>query len=120
MFKTDFKFLTAFAMMLATLLMGGVAEAQEKPSGDAADIHQPAGSEAGDSSGQASESKRAVKRSRKGPPRVIELEELVIEGRIQKPEVFYVLGRASSRYEKLELKRDFVDRIVKSVENNPF
>ena len=116
MFKTDFKFSTAFAMMLATLLVGGVAEAQETPPSDASETREAAG----DSSGQASDSQGAVKRPRKGPPRVIELEELIIEGRIQKPEVFYVLGRASSRYEKLELKRDFVDRIVKSVENNPF
>ncbi len=120
MFKTDFKFFTAFAMMLATLLVGGVTEAQEKPSSGASETNQAEGTDAGDPSGQAADIKGAVKRPRKGPPRVIELEELIIEGRIQKPEVFYVLGRASSRYEKLELKRDFVDRIVKSVENNPF
>ena len=120
MFKTDFKFLTGFAMMLATLLMGGVVDAQEKPSSGTSELKSSAESPAVKSAGDATERRGTVKRPRKGPPRVIELEELVIEGRIQKPEVFYVLGRASSRYEKLELKRDFVDRIVESVENNPF
>lgn len=58
--------------------------------------------------------------SRKAPPGVQELEALVIEGRIQKPEVFYVIGRADAEFESQRRRKGFVDRIVKSVEDNPF
>ncbi len=56
----------------------------------------------------------------KGPPKVIELEAMVIEGKISKPQVFYVLGRSRVEYENLKLQRTFVDRIVTSAKNNPF
>ena len=48
-----------------------------------------------------------------------ELEALVIEGRIQKPEVFYVLGRAGYHYRGLPVRRSFVPRIVESLKRNP-
>jgi len=53
-------------------------------------------------------------------PRVIELEAMVIEGKISKPQVFYVLGRSRVEYESLKLQRTFVDRIVTSAKKNPF
>ncbi|MFO0750261.1 MAG: hypothetical protein U1F43_32020 [Myxococcota bacterium] len=56
----------------------------------------------------------------KGPPKVIELEALVIEGKISKPQVFYVLGRSRVEYENLKLQRTFVDRIVSGAKKNPF
>jgi hypothetical protein len=55
-----------------------------------------------------------------GPGRVIELDELVIEGKVAKPQVFYVLGRSKLKYKGLKLKKSFVDRIVNSVRQNPF
>lgn len=56
----------------------------------------------------------------KAPPKVIELEALVIEGKISKPQVFYVLGRSRVEYENLKLQRTFVDRIVSGAKKNPF
>lgn len=53
-------------------------------------------------------------------PEAIQLEEMKIEGEVAKPQVFYVLGRREVRYRSLELDRSFLDRIVKSVEDNPF
>ncbi len=47
-------------------------------------------------------------------------EELVIIGKIQKPEVFYVLGRNEFAYRGIKLKRSFVDEIRRSVRDNPF
>ncbi len=47
-------------------------------------------------------------------------EELVIVGKIQKPEVFYVLGRSEFAYRGMKLKRSFVDEIKRSVRDNPF
>ena len=54
------------------------------------------------------------------PSSVIELEEMVIEGKVSKPNVFYILGRSRIRYEGLRLDQSFVQRIVESVRNNPF
>lgn len=57
---------------------------------------------------------------KKGPSKVIELEAMVIEGKISKPQVFYVLGRSRVEYENLKLQRTFVDRIVTGAKKNPF
>lgn len=46
--------------------------------------------------------------------------EIIIEGRIQKPNAFYVLQRSSINYEWASLKQDFLPRIVDSVEKAPF
>jgi len=56
----------------------------------------------------------------KSAPTIQELEEMVIEGKIQKPEVFYILSRGETRYKLPIRKESFVDRIVQSVEKNPF
>jgi len=56
----------------------------------------------------------------RGPPKVIELEALTIEGRVAKPQVFYVLGRSRIEYENLQLQRVFVDRILETARKNRF
>ncbi len=53
-------------------------------------------------------------------PRVIELEGIIIEGKIPKPQVFYVLGRSQVRYQHLQLDRSFISRIVETARQNPF
>jgi hypothetical protein len=53
-------------------------------------------------------------------PGVIDLGELMVEGKISKPQVFYVLGRAEFRYEGLKLKNSFLERIVDTARKNPF
>lgn len=52
--------------------------------------------------------------------RVIEFEEIVVEGRIQKPEAFYILQHASLSYEGLNPKPSFLDELLESVEEEPF
>ena len=52
--------------------------------------------------------------------RVIDLGELVVEGKIQKPQVFYVLGRHAFTYRGLSLQRSFVKRILSDARSNPF
>lgn len=54
------------------------------------------------------------------PPKIIELEAMVIEGKVAKPQVFYVLGRSRVDYENLKLHRSFVKRIVNTAKSNPF
>jgi hypothetical protein len=52
--------------------------------------------------------------------KVIRLEAIKVEGRIQKPQAFYILQRSNLNFEGLELKQSFVPKIVESVENDPF
>ena len=61
----------------------------------------------------------ALAQSRSGR-RVIRLEAIKVEGRIQKPQAFYVLQRSSLNFEGLELKQSFIPRIFKSIEEQPF
>lgn len=51
---------------------------------------------------------------------VIQLEESVIKGRIQKPEAFYILQHANLDYELLATQPSFLDELVESVEEDPF
>ena len=44
----------------------------------------------------------------------------VIEGRIQKPNAFYVLQRSQINYDWASLKKDFTARIVEAVKREPF
>ncbi|MCB9604642.1 MAG: hypothetical protein H6721_29680 [Sandaracinus sp.] len=53
-------------------------------------------------------------------PRVIQLEEIRIEGRVQKPNAFYILNRSNLGYEVLDLRTSFVREIVRSVRRDPF
>jgi hypothetical protein len=62
----------------------------------------------------------AVAQDRKGTPRVIELDEEIIKGRVQKPEAFYILQHASLNYKRLDPKKTFIPELVKSVKEKPF
>jgi hypothetical protein len=54
------------------------------------------------------------------PRKVIRIEETRIEGRIQKPQAFYILQRSNLNFEGLQLKNSFVPKIIQSVEKAPF
>jgi hypothetical protein len=68
--------------------------------------------------GAASAQEKQAKKKRQ--PRVIQLEEIVIEGRVQKPNAFYILNRSNLGYEVLELRTSFLREVVKSVQKEPF
>lgn len=53
-------------------------------------------------------------------PKVIQLEEIKIEGRVQKPNAFYILNRSNIGYEVMELRTSFLQEVVRSVRNEPF
>ncbi|MEM1416051.1 MAG: hypothetical protein AAGH15_14180 [Myxococcota bacterium] len=57
---------------------------------------------------------------RRGQPRVIQLEEIRIEGQVQKPTAFYLLSRSNLGYEVLDLRTSFIREIVRSVRREPF
>ena len=57
---------------------------------------------------------------RRGAPKVIQLEEIRIEGRVQKPNAFYILNRSSLGYEIVDLRTSFLKEVVRSVRTKPF
>lgn len=56
----------------------------------------------------------------KGGGGVIRLEETVIEGRVQKPNAFFINTRQGMVYEVMELRESFVDEIPKIVDTGEF
>ena len=66
---------------------------------------------------RAAGSKPAARSSGK---KVIKLDTLTVEGRIQKPEAFYVLPRSSLNFDELQKTESFVPKIEKSVQKDPF
>ena len=65
---------------------------------------------------------RALAQSEGGrkKPKVIRLEELKVEGRIQKPQAFYLLQRSNLNFEELNRSESFLPKVNKSVEKAPF
>ena len=53
-------------------------------------------------------------------PAVLKLDEMTVEGRIQKPQAFFILPRSSLNLETLEKKESFLPRIKKSCDKEPF
>jgi len=53
-------------------------------------------------------------------PRVIQLDEIRIEGRVQKPNAFYILNRSNLGYEVLDLRTSFVREVIRTVQDEPF
>lgn len=53
-------------------------------------------------------------------PKVIELEEIKIEGRVQKPNAFYILNRSNIGYEVMELRTSFMNELIRTVRRDPF
>jgi hypothetical protein len=57
---------------------------------------------------------------KKGKGRVIKIDAVTVEGKIQKPEAFYILQRSALNFKGLEPKKSFIPLIIKSVEKEPF
>lgn len=52
--------------------------------------------------------------------KVIRLEEITVEGRIQKPQAFYILPRSNLDYEALDRRESFLPEIDVSLDKDPF
>ncbi len=61
-----------------------------------------------------------VERSASGQKIFRITEGIVVEGRVQKPNAFYVLQRSSIDYDWETLKQDFLPRILEATTKNPF
>ena len=53
------------------------------------------------------------------PKKVLRLDALKVEGRIQKPQAFYILQRSNLNFEGLEQKESFLPKTVKSIDERP-
>ena len=51
---------------------------------------------------------------------VIKLDVIKVEGRIQKPQAFYILQRSQLNFEELNRTDSFLPKVVKSVDQEPF
>lgn len=65
-------------------------------------------------------SAQAQARPGRRAPRVIQLDEIRIEGRVQKPNAFYILNRSNLGYEVLDLRTSFIREVVRTVQRDPF
>ena len=61
-----------------------------------------------------------VERSASGQKIFRITEGIVVEGKIQKPNAFYVLQRSSIDYDWESLKQDFLPKILKATTQHPF
>jgi hypothetical protein len=52
--------------------------------------------------------------------KVIRLDTITVEGRIQKPQAFYILQRSNLNFDELEKSPSLLDKIVKTVDKDPF
>ena len=97
------------------------AKAKKKPAVAEQPVAKPAPDEdAEGGAGVEDQPKVKVERGA-GGKKVYKIEgEIVIEGKIQKPEAFYVLQKSSINYDWHELKQEFVPRILDSVTKSPF
>ena len=77
--------------------------------------------EAGVAAPPATPAPKVSKESRtKGGRKVIRLEAITIEGRIQKPQAFYILQRSNLNFDELNRTESFLNKVLKSVERDPF
>jgi hypothetical protein len=105
----------AAALALAGLVLGGPvsAWAQGKPPAAKAD-------DEGEKKDEDVAPKVKVERGAGGKKVYRITQGFVIEGRIQKPNAFYVLQRSQINYDWAGLKQQFVPRILDAVRKSPF
>lgn len=58
--------------------------------------------------------------AKKTTKKVIRLDTLTVEGKIQKPQAFYILQRSNLNFDDLNRPESFVPKVVKSVDKEPF
>jgi hypothetical protein len=107
----------AIALMLGAATSGAQTKKAAKKGGQAA---APAGDTAAGEKKEEESPKVKVERGAGGKKVYVIKTGFVIEGRIQKPNAFYVLQRSQINYDWAALKQDFVPKILDSVRKSPF
>ena len=52
--------------------------------------------------------------------KVIRLDAITVEGRIQKPQAFYILQRSQLNFDELNRAESFIPKVEKSIEKDAF
>jgi hypothetical protein len=102
--------MAALIAAVCFLTFSGPAIAQEKPAAKPGAAAEE----------KADAAKVKVERGKGGKKVYRITEEIRIEGKIQKPEAFYVLQKSSINYDWQDLKQDFLPKILDSVTRAPF
>jgi len=65
---------------------------------------------------------RAQAQQKRKPPakKVLRLEEMKVEGRIQKPQAMFLMPRANLSYGDLERAEPFLPKVAKAADKEPF
>jgi len=108
---------------LAAPALAQPRSAPARPAGPPPAPTQPAAPAAGTTAAaptQGGETNVKVERGAGGKKVYKILTDIRIEGKIQKPEAFYVLQKSSINYEWTELKQEFLPKILESVKKAPF
>lgn len=95
-------------LILGATLFSTLAVAQTAPAPAPGDTQQSAAP------------KVKVERSASGQKIFRITEGIVVEGKIQKPNAFYVLQRSSMDYDWESLKQDFLPKILQAASHHPF
>jgi ribosome biogenesis protein Tsr3 len=63
---------------------------------------------------------QAAQKKKSTSKKVLRLEEMKVEGRIQKPQAMFLMPRANLNYGDLERAESFLPKIAKATEKDPF
>lgn len=72
------------------------------------------------SSAPAKPSPRASAAQPSAKKKIIRLDAITVEGRIQKPQAFYILQRSNLSFGELSRSDSFVPKVIHSVDKDPF
>jgi hypothetical protein len=62
----------------------------------------------------------ADKKKLAAPRKILRLEEMKVEGRIQKPQAMFLMPRATLNYGDLDRSEPFLPKVKRAVEKEPF
>ncbi len=62
----------------------------------------------------------AKKKKGPAPRKILRLEEMKVEGRIQKPQAMFLMPRANLNYGDLDRTEPFLPKVTRAVEKQPF
>jgi hypothetical protein len=62
----------------------------------------------------------AVDKKKQAPRKILRVEELKVEGRIQKPQAMFLMPRANLNYGELDRAEPLLPKVTKAVEKEPF
>ena len=62
----------------------------------------------------------ADKKKAATPRKILRLEEMKVEGRIQKPQAMFLMPRANLNYGELDRSEPFLPKVIQAVQKAPF